>query len=146
MWHMSSMYDDGLQKTPTGKTEVDMLKILIVDDDPEIRGLISKLIKMKGAFEIAEASSVKEADSLCTRIKFDLIFLDHNVADGNAWVLAEMIFLNPDKYGKPKIIAMSGSVLPENANRSHKNFSQFIAKPFNISSIYTIIEQVSQKH
>ncbi|OGV52797.1 MAG: hypothetical protein A2X45_00070 [Lentisphaerae bacterium GWF2_50_93] len=56
-----------------------MKKILIVDDSPEIRLLLTNIIIRKTGFHVSEASSVKVAASLCAANRYDLIFLDHRL-------------------------------------------------------------------
>ena len=110
-----------------------MRNVLIVDDDPGVRALLSAIIRRNGGFQISVAESVTEASTLCTENQFDLIFLDHNLTDGIGWQIAEMISLDPAKYGKPRIITMSGSIPKEKADESRKLYSLFMTKPFTVS-------------
>ncbi|HCE46696.1 MAG TPA: hypothetical protein DET40_24375 [Lentisphaeria bacterium] len=81
---------------------------------------------------MTETPSLAEAASLCAENRFDLIFLDHNLGDGIGWEIAEMIFLDPQKYGNPRIVAMSGSVPKEKAEKSGIHYSQFLPKTLRI--------------
>lgn len=119
-----------------------MSNVLIVDDDSGVRTLISAIIRHKDGFNVSEASSVAEAEVSCTANKYDLVFLDHHLHDGIGWDIAKMISLDTQKYGNPRIIAMSGSVITNNNDDSRKYYSQFISKPFNISELNSIIEGV----
>jgi len=120
-----------------------MKKILIVDDSFAIRMLLTTIINRKGGFDIAEASTVREARSLCAANRYDLIFLDHMLSDGIGWEIAKMISLDPEKYGNPRIIAMSGSISQEKAEKSGIHYSQFMPKPFDVSEIDGIIDKIS---
>jgi len=64
-----------------------MIKTLLVEDKPYIRkGLISLIeILDKGLTIIGECGSVKEAVTVVQACKPDLIFLDINLSDGNAF-------------------------------------------------------------
>ncbi|MFZ2656733.1 MAG: response regulator [Victivallales bacterium] len=118
-----------------------MKKILIVDDEPVIRLILATIIRRKGGFEMDEASSVKDAVSLCAAKRYDLIFLDHNLKDGGVgWEIAEMISLDPRKYGSPRIIAMSGSIFPGKEKEVRKYYAHFIPKPFEVSKINAILD------
>ncbi|MFZ2657061.1 MAG: response regulator [Victivallales bacterium] len=119
-----------------------MLKALIADDDTEIRNSISAIIK-SSSFQISEASTVRDVLRLCTINKFDLIFLDHHLMDGDGWAIARTIFLEPEEYGNPVIVAMTGSVSPYELDRQRGNFSMFILKPFSSSDIDAVLRQVS---
>jgi len=118
-----------------------MKKILIVDDEPVIRLMLTTIIRRKGGFEMDEASSVKDAVSLCSANRYDLIFLDHDLRGGGVgWDIAEMISLDPRKYGNPRIIAMSGSILPGEEKKGRRCYSQFMPKPFEVSKINAILD------
>ncbi|HBC86487.1 MAG TPA: hypothetical protein DCZ94_05990 [Lentisphaeria bacterium] len=122
-----------------------MRKVLVADDDPGVRTLISAIIRRKGEFLITETSSLAEASYLCTENKFDLIFLDHNLNDGIGWEVAEMISLDPRKYGNPMIVAMSGSVPQERATKCGVHYSQFMPKPFDVAQIKGILEKLPKE-
>ena len=92
-----------------------------------------------------EASSLAEASSHCAENRFDLVFLDHKLSDGIGWEIAEMISLNPQKYGNPKIVVMSGSVPQEKAVKSGIHYSQFMPKPFSLAQIDGIIEKLPEE-
>ncbi|OGV52936.1 MAG: hypothetical protein A2X45_09540 [Lentisphaerae bacterium GWF2_50_93] len=119
-----------------------MRKILIVDDDSGVRGLLSAIIRRKGGFNVLEAASLAEASPLCAENQFDLVFLDHLLNDGIGWEIARMISIDPQKYGNPVIIAMSGSVSQETAVGSGINYSKFMPKPFVVSEIEDIIGRI----
>ena len=121
-----------------------MFKVLIVDDNPNIRNLMSLLIRKNPDFQVSEAESVRDALSICSENKFNLIFLDHNVADGVGWIISDIIALDPERYGNPIIVAMSGSVLPRDAGKQHHNFSQFLQKPFHISDINAVLDKLKE--
>ncbi len=113
-------------------------KALILDDESAIRFVLHKLIERVGPCEIYEAATLKEAFSLCEIHVFDLIFLDHHIPDGVGWEVADKIRKNPEKYGKPNIIGMSGSIVydPES-----KFFETYIEKPFSIKDLMPTISK-----
>ena len=113
-------------------------KILILDDEEAIRFVLRKLTERVGACEIYEAATLKEAFSLCEEHKFDLIFLDHHIPDGVGWEVADKIRKNPEKYGNPNIIGMSGSITYD---RDSRFFDTFIEKPFSIKDLMPTIKK-----
>ncbi|GEM_PF-1504072 len=120
-----------------------MKKILIVDDAEGIRLLLVNIISKWDCFDVAQASTVKAATTLCSVNKYELIFLDHRLRDGLGWELAELISMDPARFGKPRIIAMSGSIFPGTDDKGKKFYSEFLRKPFEISTIGRILEEVS---
>ena len=120
----------------------ELKKVLILDDEDAIRFVLHKLIERVGPCEVYEAASLKEAFSLCEKHRFNLVFLDHHIPDGVGWEVADKIRENPDKYGNPKIVGMSGSIVydPES-----KIFDTFIEKPFSIKDLMpTISKAISE--
>lgn len=117
---------------------ITLKKILILDDEDAIRFVLHKIIERVGTCEIFEAASLQEAFSLCETHKFDLLFLDHHIPDGIGWEVADRIRENPDKYGNPKIVGMSGSVVydPES-----KIFDTYIEKPFSVKELMPTISR-----
>lgn len=113
-------------------------KILILDDEEAIRFVLHKLIERVGPCEIYEAATLKEAITLCETHKFDLLFLDHHIPDGIGWDIAGKIRENPEKYGNPKIVGMSGSIVydPES-----KIFDTYIEKPFSVKELMPTINK-----
>jgi CheY-like chemotaxis protein len=117
-------------------------KILILDDESAIRFVLHKLIERAGPCEIYEAATLKEASSLCEEHKFDLVFLDHHIPDGIGWEIADKIRENPEKYGTPKIVGMSGSIV---YNSESNFFDTYIEKPFSIKELMpTISKAISE--
>ncbi|HBC86744.1 MAG TPA: hypothetical protein DCZ94_07315 [Lentisphaeria bacterium] len=107
-------------------------KVLILDDEKGLRLILRTLIQRTGECEIFESDSLHEALSMCKSTRFDIIFLDHNVSDGIGWHIAEEIKKNPESYGSPKVIGMSGSV-PYDTER--KLFDYFFVKPFSVAEL-----------
>lgn len=67
-----------------------MLKLLIVDDEPEVRELITILLRSKGDVElVGEASNVDEALELTIAKKPDLILLDIQMPGKDGFMFLE---------------------------------------------------------
>ncbi len=118
-----------------------MHKVLIVDDDSGVRGLLCAMINRTGDFDITETDTLAEATVLCSENRYDLIFLDHHLSDGIGWDLAELISLDPEKYGYPLIVAMSGSVFP-GQEKERRFYSEFLHKPVELAQISEILEKL----
>jgi two-component system response regulator AtoC len=66
------------------------MHILVVDDDPLQRGLLSGFLRKQG-YQASEAATGKEAIALFMRLPVDLVLLDHRMPDMNGdAVLAEL--------------------------------------------------------
>ena len=68
-------------------TDVFDCKILIVDDEPELRGMVSEILRREGFFRIVSAADCKEARRLFAQEKPDAVILDVSLPDGDGFLL-----------------------------------------------------------
>jgi CheY-like chemotaxis protein len=87
-------------------------KVLIVDDDPDIRQLLTRMLLTAGDYEIIYAESGEKAlDALQTTLP-DVMLLDIVLGDMDGWQVLEQKNTYPDQCGIPVII-ISGRDLIE---------------------------------
>ena len=113
-------------------------KLLIVDDQPGIRMLLSDILQTKG-YEVEEAQTGKEAIDKVNQTSYDLIILDYKlpVVDGAQFIE----YLNTNRINS-RIILMSGLV--ENISKEIKKcdiVKEIVAKPFNVNDFYDIVKR-----
>lgn len=113
-------------------------KLLIVDDQPGIRMLLSDILQTKG-YEVEEAQTGKEAIDKVNQTSYDLIILDYKlpVVDGAQFIE----YLNTNRINS-RIILMSGLV--ENISKEIKEcdiVKEIVAKPFNVNEFYDIVKR-----
>jgi len=72
------------------ETKIELVRILHVDDDPDIRLLISASLRDFGYF-VATAGSVEEALRLAEDLKFNLCILDVRLPDGTGIELCQQL-------------------------------------------------------
>ena len=65
-----------------------MARILLVDDDPDVRPLLEHVITSEG-HEVTAAESLKVARLLLARQPYDLLITDVNLPDGSGLTLAD---------------------------------------------------------
>ncbi|MBB5196035.1 response regulator transcription factor [Anaerocolumna cellulosilytica] len=66
-------------------------KLLIVDDEREIRDMIQTFLRKEGYTRIYQAGSCEEALSICRQTKPDLIILDVMLPDGDGFTLLPLL-------------------------------------------------------
>ena len=118
-------------------------KILVVDDDSHILGLVSSIFVSLGIENFEKTTSVNAAiDMVKAKHKFDIIFLDINMQEMNGLdALKEIKDLNP----KVKVIMLSGSATSENVKTSLSlGASGFVSKPFNPKKILDAITRAQK--
>jgi DNA-binding NarL/FixJ family response regulator len=78
--------------------------VLIVDDDPQFRGLTARLLAADGLAVIGEAASIDEALSAADRLKPSGILIDAGLPDGDGMALAKQLAALP---WRPRIVLIS---------------------------------------
>lgn len=95
-----------------------MTRILVLDDNPQIQGLFQRVLD--GEAHVLGVSTIREA--LAAPGRFDLVFLDRVVPNGDGWALAQHF------RGTPTVL-MSGSGVDD---------PEF-EKPFGPKAIHDIV-------
>jgi DNA-binding NtrC family response regulator len=119
-----------------------MKKILIVDDDAELRSTLSEILKGAG-YHIDEASSGKEAIEKMASKDFDIALLDLMMPKMNGIeTLTELKKITQ----KTKVIMITAFATVENAvDAIKKGASDCISKPFRIEELLTTIRRVIEE-
>ena len=117
------------------------LKILVVDDDPEIVELFVDVLERDGRFDVKTASTGYDAGILTQEFLPDLLILDYMLPDINGNVVCQTIRKNPN-FEHMKIIIVSGVVNQDEINDLLKaGADEFVKKPFNIEKL---IERIGE--
>ncbi|OGP66047.1 MAG: hypothetical protein A3K22_05015, partial [Deltaproteobacteria bacterium RBG_16_42_7] len=117
-------------------------KILIVDDDDELRANLSGILRGKG-YHTDEASSGKEAIKKALLGEFDIVLLDLMMPKMSGMdVLTELRKLKP----KTKVIMITAFASIDNAVEAiKKGASDYISKPFKIEELHTTIRRALEE-
>lgn len=111
--------------------------ILVIDDEPEIRSLLSRFLGRKG-FSVLAAGTLHEGRRLFNQSKPELVFLDVNLPDGNG--LHELKHINGGEF-RSKVIMMSAFDHNEVKMEAIKNGAlDFLSKPFNIARLDQVVQ------
>ena len=118
-----------------------MKKVLIVDDDAELRSTLSEILKGAG-YHIDEASSGKEAIEKMASKDFDIALLDLMMPKMNGIeTLTELKDYAKDKSNYDYCICNSRKC----GRRHKKGASDYISKPFRIEELLTTIRRVIEE-
>ena len=113
--------------------------VLIVDDDPEMRELLTSILGDAGYF-IETASSGKEAVKVCKDSPIDVALIDVELPDTKGTNLLSTI-----KALQPKMvkIIITGHPSIENAVTSvNERADGYIVKPFNPADLLEMIKRI----
>ncbi len=111
------------------------VKVLVVDDDPEIVELFVDVLERDGRFEIKTANSGYDAGMITQESMPDIIILDYLLPDINGNIVCQTIRKNPN-LEHTKIVIVSGVVNQDEINDLLKaGADEFVKKPFNIEKL-----------
>lgn len=118
-----------------------MLKVLIIEDDKEIRTLVKSSLSIEG-FEVITATSLGEASQLLQRQKPDVIVLDLGLPDGDGEALVRAARIHDNL---PILIISARHQEEQKVRLLDAGADDFLTKPFNISELLARI-RVALRH
>ena len=118
--------------------------ILIVEDDPFVRELLSEIMGDECGFEVTAVDTVAHARGLIVADcdGFDLVLLDTRLRDGDGLAFCSELRLG--EFDGPIIIMSGDCSRPVQA--SHLGASAWIQKPFTIASLLEQVEAALLQH
>lgn len=126
---------DGLQ---TGQ-----IRVLLVDDDADVVGTLSELMKNETEYDVHTATDAFEAGVECGQFKPHVMLLDLHISGGDARRVADLVRANPDLQ-LTRIIAMSGKLTDGQAGQLRRQgFDAFLKKPFQFRQVIEAVEQAT---
>ncbi len=121
------------------------VRLLIVEDQPENRWLLSKLLTSVG-FEVKEAKNGQEGVTMWEEWEPDLILMDLRMPVMNGYEATEIIKSTP-RGQATAIVAVTGFAFEENrAAIFAAGCDDFISKPFQANVIYAKIADLLGLH
>ena len=117
-----------------------MLPILIVDDEPAIAALISRVLTAAGYTCQAVTSSEKAAD-LIQQNRYDLVLLDVMMPKSDGYDLLE--YIRPT--GTPSIFVTAKDAVSERVRGLHSGADDYIVKPFAPAELTARVEAVLRR-
>jgi DNA-binding NtrC family response regulator len=113
-------------------------KILIVDDEAELRDAIADFLKQRG-FEVIEAASCKSALYEFRRNKPDAVVLDYSLPDGTA--LDVLRQLQSTDSTVPMVILTGHGSIDLAVTAIKLGAEQFLTKPVELSALVVVLER-----
>ena len=120
---------------PLGGLDRDQIRVLVVDDAPEIIELFVDVLTSDPRFEVATATTGYDAGVLTQQFRPDIVVLDYMLPDINGSVVCRTIRDNPE-LADIKILIISGVVDPSEVQAlKDAGADDFVKKPFNIDNV-----------
>lgn len=112
-------------------------KVLLVDDDDEIRGVLEDILTDEGS-EVYQARGGSEALALLKTVVPDLIILDLMMPEMNGWTLYAILQQDPVLAKIPVVVLSAAShLLPEGSVMQ-------LQKPIDLPTLVRLLDTVGQ--
>lgn len=109
-------------------------RILVVDDDAQIRGLLRRLLTSAG-YAVEECATAEEALAGIRADPPDLVFLDLNLPDRSGHEVLEAIRSDPATRLLPVVMLTGQATTAEKMRAQAEGVTDFVAKPFSLEEL-----------
>jgi CheY-like chemotaxis protein len=120
------------------------LKIVVVDDEPDTREILSEILHAAGA-TVATAASLTEALALCDHFRPDLLISDIAMPGGDGYALVRQLRRRgPRRGGWMPAIAVSAHAREEDRRRAlAAGFARYVTKPVEPTDLLTAVREIA---
>jgi len=119
---------EGLLSALNNVTPNRFSRVAIVDDTPEARRLIRRILQSQGDFEIFEATNGREAIELVTKEHPDLVILDLMMPEVDGFAVLDALRSNPDTANIPVIVATAKELTVDEKSRLQGQIQSLMTK------------------
>ncbi len=117
-----------LERTDAVAADAPPVNILLVDDEPFFREMLTPVLKAAGYKVISAASAEQALDVLASGPRIDVLVTDVEMPGQNGFNLVEAVRGHSSHADLP-VIALSSGVSPEAIDKARKlKISEFVAK------------------
>lgn len=136
----ASEYEAGQPAQPAQRLER-KLRILVVDDDENIRSILNDILALEGHL-VVEADSGNSAVETFEPEKFDLVITDLGMPGMSGWEVAKSV--KEKDPAKPVILISGWGGQIDNQKLKESKIDFLLCKPFNIEQIRSVLAQASE--
>jgi DNA-binding response OmpR family regulator len=127
------------------KKQTSQMKILIVDDEPDLVSMVEYRLKFAD-FQTFTASNGREGLERAAAEKPDLILLDTNMPLMNGHEMLEELRADPALKHIPVIMLTARCAAQDIAAASAHGVSDYVTKPFDFAQLMSKIQAILKGH
>ncbi|REK75876.1 response regulator transcription factor [Paenibacillus paeoniae] len=116
--------------------------VLIVDDDPHIRELMS-VILVKEGYQVQQASDGKEAIAAMEASPADMVILDIMMPNMDGWELCRIL---REQYDIPILMVTAKGELQDKVKGFHIGTDDYIVKPFDPPELVVRVRALMKRY
>ena len=118
--------------------------VLIADEDFDTRVILRTVLE-RSQFAVVEATSSEDAAAVALKESFDLIILNHPMADRSGNSLARVL-RTVEKTRYVPILNLTSRVVPQFLQQAtNDGVSMTLAKPIDVENIMQVVNELLQK-
>lgn len=121
-----------------------MAKILIADDEPDIRELVAFTLKIAG-HEVIATTNGEEAYQTATQVLPDLILLDVRMPRMTGYEACKRIKANPNTQNIPVVFLSAKGQESEVMTGMSVGASEYILKPFSLDHLTDRVKNILEE-
>jgi threonine synthase len=103
-------------------------RVVVVDDTPEARRLIRRILQSQGDFEISEATNGREALELVAKERPDLVILDLMMPEVDGFAVLDSLRSRPETANIPVIVATAKELTVDEKSRLQGQIQSLMLK------------------
>ena len=116
------------------------LRILVIDDEPNVRTLLADLLRASGHTVVEAANGRDALQRMESDDAWDLVMTDLGMPDLSGWDVARAVGARPSP---PPVILVTGwGIQLEDRILAESGVAAVVAKPFTIEEVLTAVERV----
>ena len=119
--------------------------ILVVDDDPGIRRLISATLQDVGGFRIEEADGGLQALETAAGLRPEIVFLDYEMPDLDGAETCRRLRRDPVTADATIIMLTGMSDAPAQDRAANAGADLFLTKPFSPLHLLTLVDELGER-
>lgn len=106
-------------------------KILVVDDEPELRRMVETVLRVEGFTNVTAAGNVQEALAAYRRVNPDLALLDVMLPDGDGFTLCSYLRAFDEAHPLPVIFLTAKDETDDRLAGLRSGADDYVTKPFS---------------
>jgi two-component system OmpR family response regulator len=118
-----------------------MKKILVVDDEDDIRRFLELVLREKG-YEIETASGGEEGLATARSFRPDLVLLDIMMPGLDGWQVLERLKADPATSDIPVAILSARTETKDPAHWRDKGAVAYVTKPFSLQTLFAKLQEI----
>src|SRR5882672_9577700 len=128
-----------------GQSRLDGVRVLVVDDAPYVRDVVTEILEQDGAVVTAVDSALKALEVL-QRERPNVLLSDLSMPDkGGYWLIGQVRALPPERGGATPAAALTAYTSPEHRSGVLRAGFQFhVAKPVCIRELVDVVATLAR--